>query len=183
MASRILVAMKTEMKQMRISDNVELPASFMDLLVKSEGSLVDPFQGNARSEENSEAVEPIDEEDQFEELEPQDIESKIKLTNAGPKLPKIVCMANLCVVGGYAVIFNHLSQLFYMHTENMLTWYTETTMWVPTVDMQISMLDMHIFKMDKDVNLNTAGSYKFSSVKTIHEYARDIWMIELVVLA
>ncbi|KAI7995988.1 hypothetical protein LOK49_LG11G01036 [Camellia lanceoleosa] len=99
------------MKQMRISDNVELPASFMDLLVKSEGSLVDPFQGNARSEENSEAVEPIDEEDQFEELEPQDIE-----------------------------------------------------------------------KMDKDVNLNTAGSYKFSSVKTIHEYARDIWMIELVVL-
>ncbi|CAL5430812.1 unnamed protein product [Camellia sinensis] len=79
--SKILVAMKTEMKQMRISDNVELPASFMDLLVKSEGSLVDPFQGNARSEENSEeAVEPIDEEDQFEELEPQDIESKIKLT-------------------------------------------------------------------------------------------------------
>ncbi|CAL0312210.1 unnamed protein product [Lupinus luteus] len=30
--------------------------------------------------------------------------------------------------------------------------------------------------------LNTAGSYKFSSDRTIHEYARDIWKIEPVVL-
>ncbi|XP_010044424.2 alpha-1,4 glucan phosphorylase L-2 isozyme, chloroplastic/amyloplastic isoform X2 [Eucalyptus grandis] len=30
--------------------------------------------------------------------------------------------------------------------------------------------------------LNTAGSYKFSSDRTIHEYARDIWGIEPVVL-
>lgn len=30
--------------------------------------------------------------------------------------------------------------------------------------------------------LNTAGSYKFSSDRTIHEYARDIWMIEPVIL-
>ncbi|XP_019445911.1 PREDICTED: alpha-1,4 glucan phosphorylase L-2 isozyme, chloroplastic/amyloplastic-like isoform X2 [Lupinus angustifolius] len=30
--------------------------------------------------------------------------------------------------------------------------------------------------------LNTAGSYKFSSDRTIHEYARDIWQIEPVVL-
>ncbi|GKU99663.1 hypothetical protein SLEP1_g12475 [Rubroshorea leprosula] len=30
--------------------------------------------------------------------------------------------------------------------------------------------------------LNTAGSYKFSSDRTIHEYARDIWRIEPVVL-
>ncbi|KAK4841775.1 hypothetical protein QYF36_010211 [Acer negundo] len=30
--------------------------------------------------------------------------------------------------------------------------------------------------------LNTAGSYKFSSDRTIHEYARDIWMIEPLVL-
>ncbi|KAL2344617.1 hypothetical protein Fmac_005902 [Flemingia macrophylla] len=31
--------------------------------------------------------------------------------------------------------------------------------------------------------LNTAGSYKFSSDRTIHEYARDIWRIEPVKLA
>ncbi|XP_027347830.1 alpha-1,4 glucan phosphorylase L-2 isozyme, chloroplastic/amyloplastic-like [Abrus precatorius] len=31
--------------------------------------------------------------------------------------------------------------------------------------------------------LNTAGSYKFSSDRTIHEYARDIWRIEPVELA
>ncbi|XP_075656603.1 alpha-1,4 glucan phosphorylase L-2 isozyme, chloroplastic/amyloplastic-like isoform X2 [Castanea sativa] len=31
--------------------------------------------------------------------------------------------------------------------------------------------------------LNTAGSFKFSSDRTIHEYARDIWGIEPVVLA
>ncbi|KAK4403095.1 Alpha-1,4 glucan phosphorylase L-2 isozyme, chloroplastic/amyloplastic [Sesamum angolense] len=30
--------------------------------------------------------------------------------------------------------------------------------------------------------LNTAGSFKFSSDRTIHQYARDIWMIEPVVL-
>ncbi|KAI4314095.1 hypothetical protein L6164_027033 [Bauhinia variegata] len=30
--------------------------------------------------------------------------------------------------------------------------------------------------------LNTAGSYKFSSDRTIHEYARDIWRIEPVLL-
>ncbi|PRQ40679.1 putative glycogen phosphorylase [Rosa chinensis] len=30
--------------------------------------------------------------------------------------------------------------------------------------------------------LNTAGSYKFSSDRTIHEYARDIWRIEPIVL-
>ncbi|XP_071690821.1 alpha-1,4 glucan phosphorylase L-2 isozyme, chloroplastic/amyloplastic-like [Rutidosis leptorrhynchoides] len=30
--------------------------------------------------------------------------------------------------------------------------------------------------------LNTAGSYKFSSDRTIHEYARDIWIIEPLVL-
>ncbi|WVZ22742.1 hypothetical protein V8G54_001286 [Vigna mungo] len=31
--------------------------------------------------------------------------------------------------------------------------------------------------------LNTAGSYKFSSDRTIHEYARDIWRIEPIELA
>lgn len=30
--------------------------------------------------------------------------------------------------------------------------------------------------------LNTAGSNKFSSDRTIHEYARDIWRIDPVVL-
>lgn len=30
--------------------------------------------------------------------------------------------------------------------------------------------------------LNTAGSYKLSSDRTIHEYARDMWRIELAVL-
>ncbi|KAF2312909.1 hypothetical protein GH714_042421 [Hevea brasiliensis] len=30
--------------------------------------------------------------------------------------------------------------------------------------------------------LNTAGSYKFSSDRTVHEYARDIWRIDPVVL-
>ena len=34
--------------------------------------------------------------------------------------------------------------------------------------------------LDKNVNLNTAGSGKFSSDRTISEFAKDIWGLEAV---
>ncbi|KAL7240648.1 hypothetical protein ACSBR2_006322 [Camellia fascicularis] len=94
--------LQQKLKQMRILDNVELPASIMELLVKpEENPFVDSVEENESSEE---AVEPTGKEDQSEELEPLVIESKEELTfEPEPELPEIVRMANLCVVGVCAV--------------------------------------------------------------------------------
>ncbi|XP_028082799.1 alpha-1,4 glucan phosphorylase L-2 isozyme, chloroplastic/amyloplastic-like isoform X2 [Camellia sinensis] len=94
--------LQQKLKQMKILDNVELPASIMELLVKpEENPVVDSVEENESSEE---AIEPTGKEDQSEELEPLVIESKEELTfEPEPELPEIVRMANLCVVGGCAV--------------------------------------------------------------------------------
>ncbi|PSR84996.1 Alpha-1,4 glucan phosphorylase L-2 isozyme/amyloplastic like [Actinidia chinensis var. chinensis] len=92
--------LQQKLKQMRILENVELPASVTELLVISEENpVVDPVEEN----EISGKVELNDEEDQSEELEAHDIESKTEVTFKPDPPPEMVRMANLCVVGGRAV--------------------------------------------------------------------------------
>lgn len=43
---------------------------------------------------------------------------------------------------------------------------------------EISLFDVNMQKWTKMSILNTAGSYKFSSDRTIREYAKDIWGIK-----
>ncbi|XP_059648791.1 alpha-1,4 glucan phosphorylase L-2 isozyme, chloroplastic/amyloplastic-like isoform X2 [Cornus florida] len=94
--------LQQKLKQMRILDNVELPASAAELLVKSEEN---PVVDSVEEDESSdEALEPTDEEDQSEGQESKGGENKMKVTfESDPKLPKMVRMANLCVVGGHAI--------------------------------------------------------------------------------
>ncbi|KAK9277770.1 hypothetical protein L1049_007317 [Liquidambar formosana] len=92
--------LQQKLKQMRILDNFELPASIIELLAKSEeSSAVNPTEELAIADEET---KPTDEQDQSEG---EDGEKKQEVTfEPDPaELPKTVRMANLCVVGGHAV--------------------------------------------------------------------------------
>lgn len=95
-----------KLKEMRILDNVELPAEFAGILVKEAIDIP--------SEELQNSEQEVDEENHDEEVEEtiakQDGKDKIsiedkkeELPEPVPEPPKVVRMANLCVVGGHAV--------------------------------------------------------------------------------
>ncbi|CAK7326176.1 unnamed protein product [Dovyalis caffra] len=90
--------LQQKLKQMRILDNIELPDSVLELLVKpKESSAVDSVEEVEVSDEETESTD----EQQSEE---QDIDEKNEVTfEPDPKLPKMVRMANLCAVGGSAI--------------------------------------------------------------------------------
>lgn len=102
--------LEKKLKQMRILENVELPAAFSDLLVKPKKS---PVAVASDELGESEEEEEAEEEDEEENLKPAG--GKIKSVKEGtqgkknkipepvPEPPKLVRMANLCVVGGHAV--------------------------------------------------------------------------------
>ncbi|GLT54843.1 hypothetical protein SLA2020_280070 [Shorea laevis] len=101
--------LEKKLKEMRILENVDLPAELADLFVKpkespvvvlkpEESPVVVPSEELEKSEE---AVEPVDEEDGSEEKGTQ--EKEMVLPEPVPEPPKMVRMANLCVVGGHAV--------------------------------------------------------------------------------
>ncbi|KAG6757998.1 hypothetical protein POTOM_038329 [Populus tomentosa] len=83
-----------KLKQMRILDNIELPDSVLELLVKQEeSSAVDSIKEVKVSDKETESAD-----------EEQDTDAKDVVTfDPDPNLPKMVRMANLCVVGGSAV--------------------------------------------------------------------------------
>lgn len=98
---------------MRIIDNIELPASVLDLLVKPQNDSIVISTPNeevesltkdepVEEEELPEAVEkPVEDKDELEVLSvEQEQQPNFK---PDPKLPKAIRMANLCVVGGHAV--------------------------------------------------------------------------------
>ncbi|KAI3467265.1 hypothetical protein Pfo_023928 [Paulownia fortunei] len=114
-----LELLKEKLTQMRILDNIELPSAVLDLLVKSQESLVNSSVEEEEEEEeeedseSDEVTKPTDKEevektnDKDEETEvpkADDPKKKVKSTfEPDPKQPKLVRMANLCVVGGHAV--------------------------------------------------------------------------------
>lgn len=100
-----------KLKEMRILENVELSDTIIDLLIKSEESRANDTTAESNISDEATELEPVVEENEAEEMEteeivtePLDVESKIKLKfQPGKELPKVVRMANLCVVGGRAV--------------------------------------------------------------------------------
>ena len=116
------VLLEKKLKAMRILENVDFPASVKDLLVQpEESSVVEPGEEIQSFDEEVELIdeeeelielideeeELIDEEEEFidEEEEPtgKGTQKKKVLSEPVPEPPKMVRMANLCVVGGHAV--------------------------------------------------------------------------------
>ncbi|PON40780.1 Glycogen/starch/alpha-glucan phosphorylase [Parasponia andersonii] len=104
--------LEKKLKELRILENVDLPAAFADLLVKPKevepvvevpSEEIQNVEEVVPSEEiqSVEDVESVDEEDKSEQEGPQ--EEEPVLPEPVPEPPKLVRMANLCVVGGHAV--------------------------------------------------------------------------------
>ncbi|XP_050384546.1 alpha-1,4 glucan phosphorylase L isozyme, chloroplastic/amyloplastic [Argentina anserina] len=86
--------LEKKLTEMRILENVDLPPAYAKLLVKpKKSSSVLPTEKFEDSKKDVKAVEGM-------EPKKKHIEEKKK---APPKPPKLVRMANLCVVGGHAV--------------------------------------------------------------------------------
>lgn len=95
-----LELLQQKLKQMRVLENFELPDSVMELLVNSAESAV--------AVDLVEEAEILDEESlpgkEVDENEDKSIVKKINISfKVDPKHPKMIRMANLSVVGGYAV--------------------------------------------------------------------------------
>ncbi|XP_062212469.1 alpha-1,4 glucan phosphorylase L isozyme, chloroplastic/amyloplastic-like [Phragmites australis] len=117
--------LKTKLKEMRILDNVDLPASIAKLFVKPKEKkespakskqklLVKSLETFAEVEEKTELKEAeaealsetMEEKVESEEVEAEEEDSEDELdpfVKSDPKLPRVVRMANLCVVGGHSV--------------------------------------------------------------------------------
>ncbi|KAK6788493.1 hypothetical protein RDI58_012291 [Solanum bulbocastanum] len=110
--------LQEKLNQMRILDNVEIPTSFLELLIKAEENAADvqkaadeeqEEEGNDDSKyEETEAVKAEttnkEEETEVEKVEVEDSQAKIKrIFGPHPNRPQVVHMANLCVVSGHAV--------------------------------------------------------------------------------
>lgn len=95
--------LERKLKEMRILENVDLPTTFADLLVKPKESFIDLPSEDI---ESSEEVEPSDEEpsDEEDSSEGKDLQNRVELPpEPAPEPLKMVRMANLSVVGGHAV--------------------------------------------------------------------------------
>ncbi|KAI3432999.1 hypothetical protein J3R85_007175 [Psidium guajava] len=87
--------LQQKLKEMRILDNVELPGTVLELLVKPE---IDPIEEVDTAIEESKVVDEVDQPE--EEDAP---EEKKEAPDPAPLMPKMVRMANLCIAGGFAV--------------------------------------------------------------------------------
>ena len=107
--------LENKLKEMRILENVELPEEFADVLVKSKETTDIPSE----EPQSSEQVEEEEEEEKKKDDDNDEVEGalaekkgtdessiedeKEELPVPVPEPPKLVRMANLCVVGGHAV--------------------------------------------------------------------------------
>ncbi|XP_061341655.1 alpha-1,4 glucan phosphorylase L isozyme, chloroplastic/amyloplastic isoform X1 [Gastrolobium bilobum] len=100
--------LEKKLNEMRILENVELPAEFADIMVKSKEAIDIP---SAELQNSEQEVEDDDDDGKVEEAiakrdgtDKSSIEDKkVELPEPIPEPPKLVRMANLCVVGGHAV--------------------------------------------------------------------------------
>ncbi|CAK9324101.1 unnamed protein product [Citrullus colocynthis] len=109
-----LKLLREKLKELRILENVDLPAAYSDLFIEPEESstiastevLKSAEEADSVDEENLSKLAKSVDKDEFvevdDELESKDIQDK-KVEPIPPPLPKMVRMANLCVVGGHAV--------------------------------------------------------------------------------
>ncbi|KAL6894030.1 hypothetical protein ACP4OV_008128 [Aristida adscensionis] len=116
--------LKKKLKEMRILDNVDLPASIANLfvkpkekkesakskqklLVKSLDTIAEVEEESGLEEVDEEVLsEMIDENIESDEVEIEDEDSEDELdpfVKSDPNLPRVVRMANLCVAGGHSV--------------------------------------------------------------------------------
>ncbi|KAL7132731.1 hypothetical protein ABFS83_12G093500 [Erythranthe nasuta] len=106
--------LKEKLNEMRILDNIELPCAVLDLLVKSHEIRVENSVQTEEEDSESDEVAKVtgkeEEEkstDEDKEIEVPKAVSPVDIVKSAfepdPKEPKLVRMANLCVVGGHAV--------------------------------------------------------------------------------
>ncbi|CAN4122101.1 unnamed protein product [Withania somnifera] len=111
--------LQEKLNQMRILDNVELPSSVLELLIKSEEDIVDVDKAEEQKEEEQEHEEEgkgeetervkaettnKEEETKIEKVKVEDPQAKIKqIFGPHQNRQQVVRMANLCVVSGHAV--------------------------------------------------------------------------------
>lgn len=113
--------LKNKLKEMRILDNVDLPASIAQLFVKPKETKESPAKSKKKllvksleteveettesEEEETDVLSEIEEEKiESKEVEEEDSEDELDpFVKSDPKLPRVVRMANLCVVGGHSV--------------------------------------------------------------------------------
>ncbi|KAK4271938.1 hypothetical protein QN277_020556 [Acacia crassicarpa] len=98
--------LEKELKEMRILENVELPAAYADLFIKPKEAVAISGEELQDAEEDEKEEEEEEEEaigkmDGTDESHIEDEEEQ--LPEPLPEPPKLVRMANLCVVGGHAV--------------------------------------------------------------------------------
>jgi glycogen phosphorylase len=116
--------LKKKLQEMRILDNVDLPASVTKLFVKPKEKkespkkqklLVKSLDAVDEVEEETESEEEVEEkvlsETTEEKVESDDVDAEEEdsedeldpFVKSNPKLPRVVHMANLCVVGGHSI--------------------------------------------------------------------------------
>ncbi|XP_065855732.1 alpha-1,4 glucan phosphorylase L isozyme, chloroplastic/amyloplastic [Euphorbia lathyris] len=94
--------LEKKLKEMRILENVDLPAAFADVIVKpKKSSVASTTKASAKSNKETKLVIEKDDHDGKDKLETKGTLKKEKVAAKPP--PKMVRMANLCVVGGHAV--------------------------------------------------------------------------------
>lgn len=91
--------LEKRLKEMRILENIDLPAAFADLFVKTKEST--DVVPDDELENCDEEGGPVDEE--LESEQEDDVLKEEKEAEAVQELPQLVRMANLCVVGSHAV--------------------------------------------------------------------------------
>nr|BAG31925.1 alpha-1,4-glucan phosphorylase L isozyme [Cucurbita maxima] len=104
------VLLRGKLKELRVLENVDLPAAYSDIFIEpEESSIITSAEGHVISnsvddKNSSKLAKSVDGDETVkgnDELESQD--KKVKLISPPPPPPKMVRMANLCVVGGHAV--------------------------------------------------------------------------------
>ncbi|KAF5191379.1 Glycogen phosphorylase [Thalictrum thalictroides] len=100
-----LELLQKKLKEMRILDNFDLPASVLELLFPPEdNSIIDSNEEVSIYDEEEDSIEEAESTDEEKETEGENSWNKtMALFKPDPKGAKVVRMANLCVVGGHAV--------------------------------------------------------------------------------